>query len=270
MRGMKWAMALALALSLVVAVLAGPVRGVDLGDIKVDPEDVKNFYRAVGEYFGLLDKDVDRAHTRGLPDSDLPTLFMISRNSGVDWNRVADYRLGGKSWSDVCRHFNVSPEIFFVELKEYPSGPPYGNAYGYWKNKDKVKWKDVTLSDDDFINLSNLKFVSEHYKWDPDDVVKQRAAGKDFVNINKDVKTKAQDKADKDKAHKNPADKSKGPKDKSPGKNKDADKGAGKSKGGDKGGGGKSKGGGGGSGGGGGGGKSKSGGGGGGGGKGPK
>jgi hypothetical protein len=251
MKKIRWALAFSLGL-VFVAMAAGLVLAVELGDIKL--EDLKDYYKDLGKYFNLWDKDVDKAKNLGLSDADLPTLFLISRHAGVDWARVADFRKGGKSWNEVCLHFNVSPEVFFVPLKEHPSGPPYGNAYGYYKNKDKNKWKNVKLSDDDFNNLSNLKFVSEHNGWDTDDVVKQRAGGKDFININKDVKNKAFDKDGKEKSGKDIApgdvfdkDKpgaNKGDAGKSQPKEKDADKGPDKGKDtrGDKGGG-KSKGG---------------------------
>jgi hypothetical protein len=38
------------------------------------------------------------------------------------------------------------------------------------------------------MNLVNLRFVSEHYRLPPDEVIRLRTGGKDFVNINHDIR----------------------------------------------------------------------------------
>jgi hypothetical protein len=67
-------------------------------------------------------------------------------------------------------------------------GPPYGKAYGHYRNKPRKKWNTIVLRDDDVVNLVNLKFVSEHYRRPPDEVIRLRSRGKHFVVINHDVR----------------------------------------------------------------------------------
>jgi hypothetical protein len=68
------------------------------------------------------------------------------------------------------------------------SGPPYGRAYGYYKNKPKKEWKTIVLSDDDVVNLLNLKFMSEHYDYPPEKIMKMLWEGKEFVSINDEIR----------------------------------------------------------------------------------
>ena len=88
---------------------------------------------------------------------------------------------------DITLRYGLSPEIYYVPISVSP-GPPYGKAYGYYKNKPRKEWKKIVFKDSDIINLVNLKFTSEHYKYSPNEVIKMREEGKNFVVINDEIK----------------------------------------------------------------------------------
>jgi len=63
-------------------------------------------------------------------------------------------------------------------------GPPYGKAYGYYRHyRGQKKWGEVILTDDDIINLVNLKFIAETHRVEPEGVMEMRARGLRFVDI---------------------------------------------------------------------------------------
>jgi hypothetical protein len=68
------------------------------------------------------------------------------------------------------------------------TGPPYGRAYGYYKKKPKKDWRTIVLGDDDVVNLVNLKFMSEHYGYPPEKIIKMRSGGKEFVSIYDEIR----------------------------------------------------------------------------------
>jgi hypothetical protein len=74
-----------------------------------------------------------------------------------------------------------------VPLQRDP-GPPYGKAYGYYKNKPRKDWGGIKLSDADVVNLVNLKFISGQYGYAPDEVAGMRSKGESFVGIHGKVK----------------------------------------------------------------------------------
>lgn len=78
--------------------------------------------------------------------------------------------------------------MYYVPLKSNP-GPPYGKAYGYFKNKPRKEWKNINFTDEDIINLVNLRFISDYYGYDPTQIVKMRNEGKGFVAINNIVRS---------------------------------------------------------------------------------
>ena len=88
--------------------------------------------------------------------------------------------------------------MYYVPLKSNP-GPPYGKAYGYFKNKPRKEWKNINFTDEDIINLVNLRFISDYYGYDPTQIVKMRNEGKGFVAINNIVRSDKKGKGQSNK-----------------------------------------------------------------------
>jgi hypothetical protein len=156
--------------------------------ISISEEGLKSFYFSVSEYYGVPENEVIIVHERKIPDEDLPVVFFIAGRAGVDPKVIIDLRIGGSSWYNISVKYGIYPDVYYIPLTVDP-GPPYGKAYGYYKNKPKSKWKKIKLSDEDIINLVNLRFISEHYNYAPEKVIKMRTDGKHFAVINDNVKS---------------------------------------------------------------------------------
>jgi hypothetical protein len=159
---------------------------VDFG-ISVGDEGIRGFYLAIGEHFQVETKKIVVAREKKIPDEDMPVVFFIAGKAGVGPEAIIKLRLGGKSWMDITFHYGLTAEIFYVPLKKDP-GPPYGKAWGHFKNRKKTDWKSVRFTDVEVVNFVNLKFMSEHYGYSPDEVVKMRSGGKNFITINAEIK----------------------------------------------------------------------------------
>lgn len=155
--------------------------------LSVDNDGLKSFHLAIGEFYLTYDKEIEAVRKLNIPDEELPLVFFFANQTGVGKDKIIRLRLGGKSWMDICFQFGYTAELFYVPVKSNP-GPPYGKAYGHFKNKNKKKWNEIRLSDAEIINFVNLKFMSEHYGYSPDEIIKMRAKGKSFIAINGDVK----------------------------------------------------------------------------------
>lgn len=156
--------------------------------ISIGEEGVRGFYLAVGEYFRTPEKEVVVVKQRGIPDEEVPVVMFLAARANVAPGVIIDLRLGGMKWMDICARHKLSPEIFYVPVKTTVTGPPYGKAYGYYKNKPRNQWKTIVLSDVDVINLVNLRFVSEHYGYPPAQVMKMRSEGKTFLVVHEEVR----------------------------------------------------------------------------------
>ena len=156
--------------------------GISLGD-----RGLRSFYLSVGDYYRVPEREVIIIRERGILYEEIPVVFFIARRVHVAPGVIVDLRLRGMSWMDITFHYGLSPEIYYVPLRVAP-GPPYGRAYGYYKKWPRKEWRKVRLGDDDVVNLVNLKFASEHYGYSPEKVIKMRSGGRNFVEINEEIK----------------------------------------------------------------------------------
>lgn len=158
----------------------------DVGISIVDGS-VRSFHLAIGEYFHVPEREIIIIRERRIRDDEIPVILYIARHAHVRPDVVIKYRQGRHSWMEVTLHFGLSPEIYYVPVHE-EHGPPYGKAYGHYKKRDKMDWRMVNLEDDDIVNFVNLRFISERYGYDPDEVIRLRSSGKDFFLINESVR----------------------------------------------------------------------------------
>ena len=183
---MKLRWIVSLAVFLIVSVSRYGQADVNVG-LGIQDDEHRSFYVAVGDYYRVPERSLIVVRERHIPDDEVPVVFFIAQQARVSPEAIIDLRLKRKSWMDITLHHGLSPQIFYVPLAVDP-GPPYGKAWGYYKKKPKNKWKEIRLADADVVNFVNLKFISNHYGYSPDQVVKMRSGGKKFVAIHGEIK----------------------------------------------------------------------------------
>jgi len=161
--------------------------GGDIGG-SIGEEGQRGFILAVGDHFRVPRREVIIIKERGFHPFEVPVVLSLAKRAHVEPEVVMDLRLSGYTWLDITFRVGLNPEIFYVPVGATVTGPPYGKACGYYKKKPKKKWKTIVLSDDDVINLVNLKFMSEHYGCPPEKIIKMRSGGKEFVSINDEIR----------------------------------------------------------------------------------
>ncbi len=144
---------------------------------------LSGFHLAIGDYYHVPQTQVvyvrDHYHVR---DEELPVVFFLADRAHVDPQTIIDLRMRRHmSWLNITFHYGFTPEIFYVPVTRV--GPPYGNAYGYYK-KHKGNYRKVVLVDDDVVNLVNLRFMSEYHRVAPEVVMERRGRGEKFFAMN--------------------------------------------------------------------------------------
>ena len=168
--------------------LAAAAGQVDLG-ISIADGRLRSFYVAVGDHYRVAPRVVVDLRTRyRLLDEELPVVFFLAARAHVGPQAVIDLRLGRRSWLEVAVRLGLSPEIFFVPVSMRKIGPPYGNAYGYYRKYGHAgDWRKIVLADREVIDLVNLRFMSEYHGLAPDAIISLRARHKDFIGIHDEL-----------------------------------------------------------------------------------
>jgi len=151
------------------------------GQVRVAGQ-VGGFYFDVGNYYRMPEREVVVLHERRIPDHEIPVVLFIAERAHVAPAAIVDLRLRGRKWMDIAVRYNLSPEVFYVPVTIQP-GPPYGKAYGHYKNKKHDQWRTIVLDDDDVVNFVNLRFYSDYYHRPAEEVIRLRGSGSDFATI---------------------------------------------------------------------------------------
>lgn len=182
---------------LLVLGLAAGIRAEMQAGISLNSGGLSNFYLAIGDYNRVPETEVIVIKQRGIPDEELPVVFFIAAKAGVSRDEIIRLRLKNYSWMSIVRKYRLNPAIFYIPVNVQIRKGPYGKAYGYYQRKPENKWKNINLSNQDIINCVNLRFVSEHYGYNPYEVIKMRESGRRFVDINDEVRKVKGKKYDK-------------------------------------------------------------------------
>jgi hypothetical protein len=172
-----------------------------------------SFYLAIGDYYRVPEVEVVAFRDRyRVQDEELPVVYFLAARSHVSPSVIIGFRSRGMSWLDITFHYGLTPQIFYVPVMVEKVGPPYGKAYGYYKKYGPAKqWKKIKLSDHEVIDLVNLRFMSEHYRFAPEAVMEMRGRGESFVKINEEgAKAKSHQKGQKGKDKKGEGGQGKG------------------------------------------------------------
>jgi hypothetical protein len=186
---MKGLRALVVALVVWQGVAAAQVRDVDLG-ISVSDGRLRSFYLAIGEHYGVPPRQVVEVHQRyRYPEDELPVIYFLAARAHVEPSVIIGLRIKRMSWLDIAFHFRLTPDIFFVPVTAARIGPPYGNAYGYYrKHAPGREWGKIVLSDREVVDLVNLRFMTEYYKVPPERVIAIREREHRFVVISDEIR----------------------------------------------------------------------------------
>ena len=115
-------------------------------------------------------------------------VFFLAARARVEPETIIGLRLSGKTWINICTHHALSQEIFFVPVAVEVKGARYGRAYGHYKNKGRKEAKGLVLTDEEEVNLVNLKFNSEHYGYPAKEIIRMRDDGKNCIVVNDETK----------------------------------------------------------------------------------
>ena len=181
-----------------ICLAAGRAKATDVSaGVKIDQDGLKGFYLAVGDHFHVPAEQIVVARQRRIADEELPVIFFLADRAGVDPDVIIKLRHSGKSWMEITTDFGLNAGIFYVPVTGNP-GPPYGKAYGHFRNRERTEWGRIWLSDEDIVNFVNLRFISAHYDYSPEEIIKMRQNGVGFVDINAKVKNNKAENKKKD------------------------------------------------------------------------
>ncbi len=103
---------------------------------------VSRYYVSLGESYNVPYQDICLMHEAGVVDEDIPVILYIYTHSQYSLRQIYSLRLRGATWEQLSSWCGVP-------LYRDRSGPPYGNAYGYYSHGPGKQWNGPGRSDDE-------------------------------------------------------------------------------------------------------------------------
>ncbi len=147
-----------------------------------------NYYFAAGKYYQASSKELRAMQDSGIPVEEFSLVLHVSRHGGIGSEDVVKQRVSGEKWANILSRFCVSPETLYVPLKTGIGKAPT-RPYRFYRNTAREAWKTQTFTDDDIVNMANLKFVAEFYRTPPDTIVALLSTGWTFAAIHGELQS---------------------------------------------------------------------------------
>jgi len=106
-------------------------------------------------------------------EADLPVVLFLANECGRPPEYIVDLRSRGLSWSVIFTRVGVRSDVLFAGIDRDP-GPPYGNAYGYWRRNPR----GVRLSDSDISGLVQVQIGARAARMRPYEMARARGQGR--------------------------------------------------------------------------------------------
>jgi len=174
-------------LALLLSLPAAPVAAMEVdwfGGLRLSAGD-RTVLSLSATHFGS-DREESNELARQLanPREDFPVLLFLAAESGRPTSFILDLRLGGLSWWEIRARLGIPPERVVVALPRDP-GPPYGNAWGHYRNHHggKKAPRTVALSDAEFSDWIGARVVSRAYHLELVTVLESCSQGRSLADV---------------------------------------------------------------------------------------
>jgi hypothetical protein len=149
---------------------------------------LRSFYFAVGNYYQVPEREVVVIRERALPPDEVPVVFYVARQARVEPAIIVDFRRRGMSWADIAFRFHLTPDIYYFQ-----GGPPYGKAYGYWKNHPP--------RDAEVVEAVNVHFLSEYHHVSADEIRAERSRGPNYAFVAQNFEARSRKHEEREHGH---------------------------------------------------------------------
>lgn len=154
---------------------------VDMDSSVADPVR-RAYYDVICATFQVTRKEILILARQLIRDEQIPVVLTISREARAPAQPITDHRLRGQDFLAIAARYKLDAEIF-----RYPCsnivGKPFTDAFDHMAAPDR----NARLTDNDVVNLVNLRMLAGHHKAAPETIMRARTAGESFPDINRSL-----------------------------------------------------------------------------------
>ncbi len=145
------------------------------------------YYQDVADYYNVSYEALVNLIDLGITDEDMPVVLFVADRMNSDFEEVAQMRAEGESWSNVLSFVGLKNDAFYIIISSRIESKTFAPIFEKFSTNPKSKWNNIDFTDNEIVNLVNLKFVSSHNDYSIFDIMAMRDYGKSFARINQQV-----------------------------------------------------------------------------------
>jgi len=145
------------------------------------------FYKDIASYFETEFDNVSKINELEVADDELAVVFFIAQKGTTSPERITETRKRGDSWYEICKSRGVTQKEIYVLVMSATNSKVYEPIFEKFKSAPEDKWNQLLLTDEDIINLVNLRVISSRHDYSMFEIMAMRDHGKGFARINNDI-----------------------------------------------------------------------------------
>jgi len=160
------------------------------------------YYQAVAKYFGVSDSTVGEIAKAKLPPVETPVVLYLASKANKPPLEIAGQRSEGDSWIKITEDIGLTAEVYYMMIAGEIKSKTFTPIFAAFSETPKGKWKDIQFSDEDIVNIVNLRFIGSHYDFSVFEIMTMKDKGHSFLKINNMVRLANEEKYRKEKLKK--------------------------------------------------------------------
>lgn len=169
----------------------------------------KEYHKALVKYFEISDELMGEMVKMELPSQEMPIILYLAAKAKKPPLEIANQRAAGDDWMKITGDIGLNAEAYYMLIADEIKSTTYKPIFAKFNDTPKGKWKDIQFTDEDVLNIVNLRFISSLHDFSVFDIMSMRDKGHNFLKINNMVRLANEEKFRKEKLKKREAAKAK-------------------------------------------------------------
>jgi hypothetical protein len=122
-----------------------------------------------------------------LTATEVATIYGLSQRCEKPAAEVAKMYRANKSWSALSASCGLGAVDYFIMISGKIESKTFSPIFAKFSGIDPHNWKDLELTDQEIVDLVNLRIISSYHDYSLYDIMAMKDYGRDWAKINEKV-----------------------------------------------------------------------------------
>jgi hypothetical protein len=134
-------------------------------------------------HFGVSQDRLVQLINRGVEPSELPVILTISQKTGMRDVNVMTMRQNGLRWTSALKVAKLDARVFYFAPPQKITSSRFVSIFSALESAGADNQQSIELTDEQIVDLANVKFLSEYHEYQTGELINKRDAGASYESI---------------------------------------------------------------------------------------